>query len=92
MTGKRNAGPLERAVERAQAKLARAEFDPTSEKHRVAMIVKWVDPGCTTELQIEHSDGTVIRLTSADSSTNDRALFRLAVAAAFLEELDKEGI
>jgi predicted RNase H-like nuclease (RuvC/YqgF family) len=72
--------------------VSRAEFDPTSEKHRVAMIVKWVDPGCTTELQIEHADGTVVRLTSTESSKHDRDRFYIAVSKAFEKAMDDEGI
>jgi predicted RNase H-like nuclease (RuvC/YqgF family) len=72
--------------------VSRAEFDPTSEKHRVALLIKWVDPGCTTELQIEHPDGTVLRLTSTESSANDRVEFMNAVVHAFTCEMNRQGI
>ena len=61
----------------------RPEFDPKSEKHFVAMVVKFVDPGCTLELQIEESDGTVTRLTSTENPTADKSEFMLAVTQAF---------
>jgi hypothetical protein len=72
--------------------MSRAEFDPTSEKHHMALLIKWVDPGCTIELQIEHSDGTVVRLTSTESPANDRDEFMAAVAVAFEKEMRKQGV
>lgn len=68
------------------------EFDPTSEKHHVAMIVKWVEPGCTTELQIEQSDGTVTRMTTTEDGRVDRQLFLNVVMLAFQQEMNRRGI
>lgn len=68
------------------------EFDPTSEKHHVALLIKWVDPGCTVELQIERSNGTVTRLTSTESPAEDRATFTAAVLTAFEDEMNAAGI
>lgn len=60
------------------------EFDPKSEKHFPLLIIKAVEPGCTTELQIEIcSTGQVERLTTADDAETDDKLFDEAVLRAF---------
>jgi hypothetical protein len=60
------------------------EFDPASEKQFPLLIVKAVEPGCTTELQIEECrTGAVIRLTTTDFPSQDDAAFTIAVVNAF---------
>lgn len=59
------------------------EFDPTSEKHFHLLTVKAVEPGCTTELQIEMLDGTLLRFTTTDISERDDELFERQVLNSF---------
>ena len=60
------------------------EFDPTSETHHPLLIIKAVEPGCTTELQIEDARiGKVVRLTTTDRPANDDAVFEAAVVSAW---------
>lgn len=60
------------------------EFDPTSERHFALLIVKAVEPGCTTELQIEDVvSGDVTRITTTDDAATDDAAFASAVSAAW---------
>lgn len=61
-----------------------SEFDPTSERHFPLLIIKAVEPGCTTELQIEDvQSGKVTRLTTTEDADQDEALFEHAVLEAF---------
>lgn len=61
-----------------------AEFDPKSERHFPLLIIKAVEPGCTTELQIEETiSGRVVRLTTAEDAERDEKLFDREVLAAF---------
>jgi hypothetical protein len=61
-----------------------SEFDPTSERHFPLLIIKTVEPKCTTELQIEVCDsGEVIRLTTTDDSDFDNAVFEAEVLDAW---------
>lgn len=60
------------------------EFDPECELHRPLLIVKTVDPGCTTELQIEDCrSGRVVRLTTTDNEVRDALEFESALLDAF---------
>lgn len=53
-----------------------AEFEPTSEKHFPLLIIKAVEPGCTTEIQIEDAlTGKILRYTTTDDGDADDALF-----------------
>jgi hypothetical protein len=60
------------------------EFDPKTERHFPLLIVKYVEPGCTTELQIENCiSGEVHRFTTTDNSTKDDELFEKMVLEAY---------
>lgn len=60
------------------------EFDPRSERHHPLLIIKAVEPGCTTELQIEDvATGRIVRLTTAENADEDDALFEREVLAAW---------
>lgn len=60
------------------------EFDPECELHRPLLIVKAVDPGCTTELQIEDCrSGRVVRLTTTDNEVRDALEFEAAILDVF---------
>jgi predicted RNase H-like nuclease (RuvC/YqgF family) len=59
------------------------EFDPTQERHYPLLIVKAVEPGCTTEIQIEDIEGHVVRLTTTDDSAVDDDTFERELVAAF---------
>lgn len=60
------------------------EFDPECERHYPLLIIKAVEPGCTTELQIEDvRNGEVIRLTTTDNASKDIETFKTAVLQAF---------
>lgn len=60
------------------------EFDPRSEKHFGLLLIKAVEPGCTTELQIENLlTGAITRLTTTDFPEDDERDFRAAVVDAF---------
>lgn len=62
------------------------EFDPKSEKHFPLLIIKAVEPGCTTELQIEDViNGDIVRLTTTDDEATDDQAFREAILAAWLK-------
>ena len=68
------------------------EFDPTSEKHYPALIVKFIDPGCTFELQIEEAHtGLVTRITSTESPEHDQHDFEQALLDAFRREMKAHG-
>lgn len=58
------------------------EFNPETETHHFGLLVKFVDPGCTLELQIEECTGRVTRLTTTDNSEADLRAFKAAVDAA----------
>jgi hypothetical protein len=58
------------------------QFEPTSETHHFGFVVKAVDPGCTLEVQIEERDGRVTRLTTTESTSDDREAIRAAIAEA----------
>lgn len=61
------------------------EFDPECERHFPLLIVKAVEPGCTTEIQIENAQtGNVIRLTTADDPKADEQLFVTVLGRTFL--------
>lgn len=60
------------------------EFDLECELHHPLLIVKAVDPGCTTELQIENCvTGKIVRLTTTDESVADMNKFIDAVCDEF---------
>ena len=60
------------------------EFDPECELHHPLLIIKAVEPGCTTELQIEHAQsGRIVRLTTTENADADRATFERAVLESF---------
>jgi hypothetical protein len=60
------------------------EFDPKSERHYPLLIIKAVEPGCTTELQIEDAvTGEVTRLTTTEDAADDDMTFERAVLTAF---------
>jgi hypothetical protein len=60
------------------------EFDPTSEQHWPLLIVKAVDGGCTTELQIENAtNGDVTRVTTTDNEEFDDDEMERALQEAF---------
>jgi hypothetical protein len=61
-----------------------AEFDPESERHFPLLIIKAVEPGCTTELQIEDCDtGQVTRVSTTDDAENDDIAFMGAIRVAW---------
>jgi len=63
-----------------------AEFDPECERHYPMLTIKYVDPGCTYELQIENGiTGHVTRLTSTDDPDEDKRIFEAAVLKCFRE-------
>lgn len=60
------------------------EFDPTSEKHFPLLIIKAVEPGCTTELQIENTlTGEVTRFTTTEDPSDDEKVFATAIQIAW---------
>lgn len=60
------------------------EFDPECEQHFPLLIVKAVEPGCTTEIQIEEAiSGKVHRLTTTENERADIAEFKKALLIAF---------
>lgn len=60
------------------------EFDPECEQHFALLIVKAVEPGCTTEIQIEEAiSGKVHRLTTTDDERADMTAFEVALVRAF---------
>lgn len=60
------------------------EFDPECERHHPLLIIKEVDPGCTTELQIELCrTGYIIRLSTTEDPEADDKRFEEAILAAF---------
>lgn len=65
------------------AELGNKEFDPTKEKHHFGFVVKAINPGCTVEMQIEDSEGTVTRITSTESRQDDYNAMYAAVNHAF---------
>src|SRR5262245_60401311 len=59
------------------------EFDPAAEKHFPLLLVKAVEPGCTTEWQIENlQTGEVARITTTEDPAADEAAYLAAVEKA----------
>lgn len=59
------------------------EFDPTTEQHFPLLLIKAVEPGCTTEIQLELIDGTVMRFTTTEDADQDDKLFEEKVLDCF---------
>lgn len=50
------------------------EFDPSCERHYPLFSVKAVEPGCTTEWQLENAQtGEVVRVTTTEDPAADSA-------------------
>lgn len=66
------------------------EFDPRCECHYPLFIVKAVEPGCTTEFQVENAlTGEVKRITTTEDAAEDFLAFRNMVLAVAIEVWDK---
>lgn len=60
------------------------EFDPECERHFPLISIKMVEPGCTSEIQIENAiTGTVQRYTTTDNPEADLLLFEEAILSTF---------
>ena len=59
------------------------EFDPTTEQHFPLLLIKAVEPGCTTEIQLELIDGTVERFTTTEDADRDEELFEQQIIDCF---------
>ena len=59
------------------------EFNPACERHYPLLIIKAVEPGCTTEFQIENAQtGEITRVTTTDDSEMDETAYLEAVVNA----------
>jgi len=68
------------------------QFEPASETHHFGFMVKLVEPGCTSEVQIEERSGRVTRITTTENADNDYNAIHAAVNLALDRMLAEFGI
>ena len=61
------------------------------DRYYPALVVRFVDPGCTLELQVDQPDRCV-RVTTTECGVVDRLAFRRAVIEALDRRMDIMGI